>query len=324
MMLRYLLGLASPAGSHGRLSVLIFHRVLERPDPLFPGEVDARQFQLICQWLTSLFNVLPLPEAVARWRDGTLPERALAITFDDGYEDNCSVAMPILVQHGLSATFFVATGFLDGGRMWNDTLIEAVRRTPATSWDLSSVLSDGPASVSLASSAERRAAIEQLIRRIKYLPVEEREEAVHAVARLSGTRLPTDLMMTSAQVTKMHRKGMTIGAHTVSHCILAGLSADDIRDEMTRSRDALQSLIGDRVGLFAYPNGKPGQDYDARSAGVAQELGFDAAFTTAWGAAGSTSDRFQLPRFTPWDRTRLRFGWRMMTNLRQAAPQVAK
>ena len=65
-----------------------------------------------------------------------VPPKSILITFDDGYADNHDIALPILKRHGLTATFFIATGFLDGGRMWNDTVIEAVRRTKRTTLDL--------------------------------------------------------------------------------------------------------------------------------------------------------------------------------------------
>ena len=106
-----------------------------------------------------------------------------------------------------------------------------------------------------------------------------------------------------------------MGAHTVLHPILAKLSLGEMRDEMKQSKDFLERLLGERVGLFAYPNGKPGEDYDERAVALARELGFDAAVTTARGAATHQTDLFQLPRFTPWDRTRLRFGARMLSTL---------
>jgi peptidoglycan/xylan/chitin deacetylase (PgdA/CDA1 family) len=58
------------------------------------------------------------------------------ITFDDGYADNVEVALPILLRYEIAADFFVSTGFLDGGRMWNDTVIEAFRATPLDRVDL--------------------------------------------------------------------------------------------------------------------------------------------------------------------------------------------
>jgi peptidoglycan/xylan/chitin deacetylase (PgdA/CDA1 family) len=108
---------------------------------------------------------------------------------------------------------------------------------------------------------------------------------------------------------------MEIGAHTITHPILTRLEAPEARREMANSKRDLESLLGEPVALFAYPNGVPTQDYDATHAALARECGFAAAVSTAWGAASVRSDRFQLPRFTPWDRTRLRYGLRLAANM---------
>ena len=88
------------------------------------------------RWVKRTFNVIPLREGVAGLKAGRLPARALSITFDDGYANNESIAAPILARLGLHATFFIATGFLDGGRMFNDTIIETVRAARGTELDL--------------------------------------------------------------------------------------------------------------------------------------------------------------------------------------------
>jgi len=125
----------------------------------------------------------------------------------------------------------------------------------------------------------------------------------------------------------MRRAGMLIGAHTATHPILARLGPDEARREVVASRDFLQDLLQERVGLFAYPNGRPSMDYRAEDAECIRSLGFDAAVTTAWGVADAGSDLMQLPRFTPWDGTRLRFGLRLLRNLlddsRRASMQLA-
>jgi len=314
-----LFSLLSPAGARARLNVLIFHRVLPQPDPLFPDEVDAARFDRLLSWVKSWFNVLPLDEAARRLRDGSLPARAAALSFDDGYADNHDVALPLLQKHGLPCSFFVATGFLDGGRMWNDTLIEAVRRSDRPMLDLrglQGVQGEDLGQHALGDTAGRRAALGKLIERVKYLPPEPRLACVNAIAERAEVDLPTDLMMSSEKVRGLRRAGMQIGAHTVSHPILAKLDAQQAADEMGRSRDALQALLGEKVGLFAYPNGRPGTDYlpEVHPA-IARELGFDAAVSTRWAAARRGEDVFQIPRFTPWDRDRLKFGLRLLRNL---------
>ena len=296
-------------GPAPRLSILIYHRVLAHPDPLFPGEVDAITFASHLALLKRYFRVMPLLDAVQLLGRDKLPARAACITFDDGYADNAEVALPILRHYGLRATFFIATGFLDGGQMWNDKVIDLVRQAKGERLDLSA---SGLGCFDIASLSKRRHAIEVLLNALKYLPPECRLERVE---RICGPGRPAGVMMSSAQVIALHRAGMDIGAHTVNHPILAQISDLQARAEILHGRERLEHIIQDSVPLFAYPNGKPGKDFGSSHVEIVKELGFQAAVATAWGAAGSAAERFELPRFTPWDRNRLRFLLRMGQNM---------
>lgn len=316
------LSLASPAGGRARLSILIFHRVLPQPDPMLPDEPDAARFDAVCRWLKAGFNVLPLDVAMALRDRGVLPPRALCITFDDGYADNHDVAMPVLLRHGLPATFFIATGFLDGGRMWNDTLIESARGSPHVQLDLRALELPGLTTLPLSTPTERLAASLRLIAACKYLEPAPRLRVVGSIAALSAAPLPDDLMMTSRQVRAMADAGMTIGAHTVSHPILARVTDDEAARQMAESRTRLEAIVGRSVDLFAYPNGRPGQDYGARDVRLARAAGFRCAVSTAPGAADRATDAFQLPRFTPWDLSEGRFLLRMLRNTQHSVATV--
>jgi peptidoglycan/xylan/chitin deacetylase (PgdA/CDA1 family) len=313
-----LIRVLSPGGAHG-LSILIYHRVLAEKDPLFPGEVDRLEFDQHITTIKSLFNIIPLIEAVRHLRAGTLPPRAACITFDDGYADNAEVALPVLQRHGVHATFFVATGFLNGGRMWNDTVIELVRRAPAGTLDASAL---GLGCHPLGALAERQGAIAALIGQLKYLPLEQRLAQVNRLVELTGSALPDNLMMTTAQLRQLHQAGMDIGGHTVNHPILATLENGTARTEIAEGKRVLEEMIGAPVRLFAYPNGKPGSDYRAEHVALVKELGFEGAVSTAWGASKGAPDLFQLPRFSPWDRSPLRFALRMAMNLTRPAERA--
>jgi peptidoglycan/xylan/chitin deacetylase (PgdA/CDA1 family) len=313
-MMRWLFNLLAPAGSHSRLSVLIFHRVHAKQDELFPDESHVLSFDQQLKWIRRWFNVLPLAEAVDGLRAGNLPARPAVITFDDGYADNHDVALPILQRHGLTATFFIASAFLDGGRMWNDTVIETLRRCKGPVLDMNYI---GLGKYPVETLEQRRAAINELIASLKYLEPSERQQQVNAIAEYAGVDLPGDLMMTSSQVCNMALSGMTIGAHTVHHPILASLSDDQAETEMREGKRALEEIIGTPVPYFAYPNGKPGEDYMATHVRMAREIGFEAALSTAWGAAAPGCDLFQIPRFTPWDRSGWPYGLRLADNLRR-------
>jgi peptidoglycan/xylan/chitin deacetylase (PgdA/CDA1 family) len=306
----------APSGARSRLTILIFHRVLARPDPLFPDEVDAGAFEARMRWVKDWFNVLPLGEAVQRLRGGQLPERPLAITFDDGYADNARIAAPILRRLGLPATFFIATGFLDGGCMWNDTVIEAVRAARGPVLDLGSL---GLGAHAVDDARNRRAAIDQVIAALKHLPPGERVDKAGRIAEIAGAGAPSDLMMSAGDVRRLNVDGMTIGAHTINHPILTRITDGEARAEIELSRRRLEDITGAPVRLFAYPNGKPAEDFGLRHVEMVRTLGFDAAVTTAWGVARHGADPLQLPRFTPWDRQRWRYGLRLLRNLFEPA-----
>jgi peptidoglycan/xylan/chitin deacetylase (PgdA/CDA1 family) len=295
-----------------RLSILTFHRVHARADSIFPDELDAERFDQRMRFVAQTFNVLTLGQAISRLAAGSLPPRAMVITFDDGYADNVEVALPVLRRHGLAATFSVATGFLDGGRMWNDSVIECLRATAKDSLDLEAF---GLRRLPVAEAKDRRVAIEQLLSRIKYLTVAERDQAITRLQAICGVAaLPRGLMMRTEQVRELHRAGMEIGGHTVNHPILLSLTLAEAESEIVEGKRRLEAICDSPVDVFAYPNGIPGQDYTAEHAKLVEALGFRGAVTTARGVAQTGDDLFQLPRYTPWANSLAIFSMRLLMN----------
>ncbi|MBL8483669.1 MAG: polysaccharide deacetylase family protein [Rhodocyclaceae bacterium] len=297
MIWRNVYRLLSPRGGRARLSILINHRVLPAADPLIPGEPDARLFEARVRMLRDTCNLLSLTEALDRLAEGSLPERAAVVTFDDGYADNHDIAMPILHKLGVPATFFIATGFLGGGIMFNDQVVEAVRGAQEAVLDLAWL---GLGKVPVAGLDAKRAAIERILPIVKYLPFDARREAGQRLAREAGVKYPVDLMMTHEQVRAMHRGGMEMGGHTRNHPILAGLDTEAARAEIENGKADVEDVLGRRIDLFAYPNGKPGVDYTVVHAALARAAGYRCALSTATGSVGAGADLYQLARFMPW------------------------
>lgn len=306
----------SPLGRRQRLSILIYHRVLQERDWMRPGEPTAAEFAWQMRLLKRHFTVLPLGTATELLEQGRLPPRAACVTFDDGYADNVTVALPVLRHHAIPATVFVAAGYLDGGRMWNDRVLESLRQYDASELDLSRA---GLPVYATESRAQRRQAAYDIIGRCKYLEPVEREGIADDLANRSG-ELPDNLMLTSAQLLRLHAQGIEIGGHTLSHPILSSLPRELARKEILGGKARLEAITGAPLRLFAYPNGRPGVDYHQEHVALVKEAGFKAAVATRWGVAGRQSDPFQLPRFTPWDRSAGRFLLRMAMNSRQVAP----
>lgn len=305
-------GILSPGNEKGKLSIITYHSVLEEDDLLCPGSICKNDFERVIAFLSLNFNILPLKTAVELWGTGRLPPRSVCITFDDGYADNCDIVLPILRKHSIEATFFITTGFLDGGIMWNDSIIESVRQFRAGSLNLSEL---GLGVYSTDSLNHKADAIQKIINQLKHLDDETRHLKVKAMVELTKTTLPDNLMMTEKQVVEMRDAGMDIGGHTINHPILNSINDDQAWREILGGKERLEQIIGDDVTLFAYPNGKTGIDYSSRHVEMIKKAGFKAAVTTEWGCTGKGAvDVYQLSRFTPWDKTPFKYGMRMLRN----------
>ncbi|MCL4743880.1 MAG: polysaccharide deacetylase family protein [Burkholderiaceae bacterium] len=308
-MFRLATSILSPGGERGRLSAFIFHRVLAQPDPLLPDEPDATRFDLILGRIGAQFRVLPAREACERLFARSLPPRAAIVTFDDGYRDNHDVALPILLRHRMSAAFFIATGYLQGGAMFNDRVRESLRACSDAKLDARAI---GLGELDVSDTAAKLLAVETVIATIKHMPPHERIAAAERIERAcrfshgAGDRAHR-LMMTESEVRALAAAGMEIGGHTRTHPILRGLEADQAREEIGGGHADLRAIVGRAPELFAYPNGRLGEDFDASHRELAREAGFRYAFTTHHGAANVSSDPFLLPRCTPWQRDALRF-----------------
>lgn len=307
-ILKALATVASGASKRKKLFILIYHRVLDKPDFMRPGEVDTVAFTWQMAMLAKYFNVLPLHEALQKMQADTLPPRAVCITFDDGYADNYTNALPILKQFNLLATFFIADGFLNGGRMWNDTVIEALRDFPLPDLDLTAI---NLGLFDVSDYRKKSQAAARIIQLIKHLPLAQRDKHTAFIAAQSQN-LPDNLMMTTEQLKQLHQNGMEVGGHTVNHPILAKLDAQTAEQEITENKTFLENLLDTPLRFFAYPNGKPLEDYLPQQLQIVKNAGYQAALSTQSDVAHYYSDQWQLPRFTPWDSTPLKFMLRMI------------
>jgi len=306
--------LYSPSGNAASLVILTYHRVLEMPDPILNQEIDVRTFIWHIQLLKRHFNVLPLATAVLHLQQGDLPERAICICFDDGYADNYTNALPILNLYNIPATFFIAVGFLDGGRMWNDSIIEAIRAAKTDVIDLEDL---GLPRYPIANNSEKQQTVVSIIHKLKYLKHDERLAQVRRITERLAVELPSNLMMTTKQLQECFHRGIEIGAHTVNHKILSHLTLDEAEQEIKQSRDRLVTSLSTNIRFFAYPNGKSSLDYNKTHIAAVKKAGFIAAFTTEWGGAKKHHDIYQLPRIAPWDATPFRFSLRVLRAFRQ-------
>jgi peptidoglycan/xylan/chitin deacetylase (PgdA/CDA1 family) len=226
------------------------------------------------------------------------------ITFDDGYRDNYEIAFPLLRRHRLSATFFLATGFLDQPRAaWWDEIAWMVHNArdetlgEATTPPEHDLL---PTGVSL-GAADHDASIAALVARYKTLPDGEGEGFLEQLAQASGcgrcgANDAKDLWMSWEMAREMHAAGMAIGGHTVTHPVLARLPFERQQEEITACAHRLAQEVHVAMRWFAYPVG--GRDtFTAATQEILRDCGVELAFSFYGGfASPSRWDRFDVPR----------------------------
>lgn len=273
------------------MTVLMFHGLTnQRTNGLENSSnlhVDENLFGDLCAWLKKNAHVLSLTEVLARQRCGErVPKNCVVLTFDDGYASNYHLAYPILRHHGLPATIFVATDFVDNRAwLWPDRLEYAVGNS--TRLFLKSSVGGETCSFPLTTANQRIECITQLSLLLKHLP----QESLHAeVARIEAelgasldlaTQIPPIYEpLTWPQIREMVSSGcITIGAHTHRHLILSRCTPETLREELQISNQVLTAALGVRPSLFAYPNGKAG-DFNHFTREALLASGYECAVTT--------------------------------------------
>lgn len=312
-----------------RVAVLAYHRVLDRLDAT-PGDrqlVSATTDQLAAQIaaLRRRANVIGVDELAAACRgDALLPPRPLLITFDDGFADNYSKAMPVLAEHGCAATFFVVTRNVDRARLfWFDWVVIALVRARQSSlrldaWHEPIDLGGG--------ERKRRRAASAFLGELKTVSPGRRARVLEELAQASGVpdsadTAPENRPMTWAELREMSDAGMTVGSHTRSHEVLAQLEPAALAAELSRSRGDVEDRIGRPCSSVAYPFGGdehyPGSTVvavDERVRRAAEAAGYEVGFTYVPGVNA-------VPRESAYDLRRLHMA--PQTSVPQMLAQIA-
>jgi peptidoglycan/xylan/chitin deacetylase (PgdA/CDA1 family) len=270
------------------LTVLTYHRVAasDAASELDAGVVDVtpdlleRQLRFLRRW----FHPIDMGDLLAFVRARrSLPKNPVLVTFDDGYRDNHDVALPILERHGVRATFFVATDYVERRRpFWWDRVAMVIKRSPH---DHIEIDYPEPVRLPLESAQSREAAIMRIVRIVKDRAGLDLDRFVDGLERASGVvlgwdeerRVADQTVMTWTHVAALHRAGMNVQSHTCTHRVLQTLDAEQLAHELRGSRRLLEEVLAEPVRAIAYPVGKrvitaPHIKRAVRDAGY--ELGF--------------------------------------------------
>jgi peptidoglycan/xylan/chitin deacetylase (PgdA/CDA1 family) len=278
------------------LAIIYFHHVFEQKNEYHPDDITAIEFDKKIKHLKKHFNVLTLPQAMKLLKAKRLPPKALVITFDDGYQDNFTVAAPILKKHNCPATFFISTSGVEEGCLWNDKVEQLLNSTTMTSIS-KDIIGE---SITIKNKNDKIRAFQQLLSKLKFLSHEKRNLQLQKLANELGNVEFTRTMMTTKQITKLHQDGFTIGAHTHNHTILTTETIDDCQQELLNNKKSLEALINDKIKFIAFPNGLFERDFNVKHCEIARKMDFSAGFSTNDGGAISSSNSYTTPRFMPY------------------------
>ena len=290
----------------GQTAVLTYHGVLsdtfDADDFLDHNFVSASAFASQIDYVCEHYEPVSIRDLAGWYLSGRRPpRRAIAITFDDGFANNYSVAFPILRERGVPFTVFVTTGMVgtSGAQLWTERVKRAIYLCQAQSASL--VLDGRPVTLDLSSPSKRTAAARAAVQQLKRCALPERDAAVSIIEDVCGRPLPAHRdheryeFLTWEQIRALAGAGVEIGSHTVNHPILSTLDDETLETELQASKASLERELGRECRLLAYPNGSAA-DYGAREKRALNRLGYECAFSLRGTLNGERPDRFEIDR----------------------------
>jgi peptidoglycan/xylan/chitin deacetylase (PgdA/CDA1 family) len=275
------LRLAARASRWSGVLVLAYHRIGQRSEATGAQDVySVTQEELDAQLrlLAERFELIA-PSEIDRALHGRRG-RFAAVTFDDGYRDNHTAALPVLRAHGVRAAFFICTDFIDrGGTSWWDEIATAVRTSPAVTLPAGSWL---PEPVSL-SVADREPIVKALTARYKELPGDRTPAFLEFLREATGGnsgnggRVDQE-WMTWEMIRDLRASGMEIGGHTVTHPVLARHPVSVQAAEIAGCAARLEEELGEPMRMFAYPVGMR-DSFDTETRECLSKAGVKLAFS---------------------------------------------
>ena len=294
--------------NRNRPVVLVFHGVTaEKPGHFCNHEglhLYRPIFERLMEFIADRYQPVAL-SSIVDWLEGrvALPNRAVAVTFDDGYRNVLTEAAPVLARLGIPATLFVATDFVFRREpLWPDRLTSALYLTKEK--HLSLETNAGAENLPLGVDGEKIAAERRLRSLLKNVPDAERLAMLErivvslAVDEAEMARAwPDHAPITPAELPRLFDHGLDVGSHTCTHAIVSRMRETQMEFELAESRRLIEGATGRSCTLFSYPNGSPA-DFNARTRDAVMKAGYRGAVTTIKSEVAALQDRFEIPRCT--------------------------
>ncbi len=302
--------------------VLMYHRIGAVSRDPWQLAVTAAHFAEHLEVVRRYGRPLAVRDLTRALATGRTPRRGIVLTLDDGYADNLFQARPLLEQHDVPATIFVAAGCLGRreGFWWDqlEQLILSPVELPRwlrleirgqvhqhdmgvdTRYPVEAQMEHAGWRAGTEIPTERHRLFLALYRLLRPLSDPERQRALASLAAWSGIPAsgPAEARpLTPPEMRALAEDGLVeIGAHTLTHPQLSALDRESQRSEILGSRLALEDVVGAEVVSFAYPYGSR-SDYTRETVTLVAESGFSGACAAVPGVVRRSTGRFELPRF---------------------------
>ncbi|MEO8148390.1 MAG: polysaccharide deacetylase family protein [Bacteroidia bacterium] len=288
-------------GAENRHLVLMYHGVVNEVKPeLSVNHLSKKDFEKHLQYLKDHFEVVSLVELFKMYRNNSNDSKQyVAITFDDGYENNYNNAFPLLKKHNLPATIFVAAQCLQSNDaiLWYDFIDLFKKEINLNSIDFSTVELKNEKKEKLQSIKS----IGKLKSFLKTLTTEEKKSVMQRlftdekanVLKLKGDKEYWK-MLNANQMKEMTDSGLIeIGSHSVSHPNLDCISSVDLINELRESKKLLEAAIEKEVISIAYPDGAYSDEVKKQSI----DSGYKNLLAVDYRLSSDADDKNVLPRF---------------------------
>ncbi|GLI39240.1 polysaccharide deacetylase family protein [Geobacter hydrogenophilus] len=283
--------------------ILFFHRFDDgSSDHLLPS-LHVREFEKQVGHLKRMYSVATMDavaDSVAKGNPFAAP--VVAITIDDGYRDNYTLAYPVLKKHGVAALVYLTAGLMDTNNgLWLDDMEFVLTHARENRFTLPEVF--GERLVDISTVEGKRDALKELYRAMLPRNNHERRHIVDCLTHSLGVTA-VDLarrertMMTWNEVKEMAANGITFAAHTLTHPFLPVLPQHEAQKEIRESRERIEEKLGAKVKHFAIPNGKR-EDFTEDLRDYCRTIGFQTVVTTDAGPVSGGDDLFSLRRVIP-------------------------
>ncbi|MFO0945484.1 MAG: polysaccharide deacetylase family protein [Planctomycetota bacterium] len=287
-----------------RLLIVMYHGLVEDHSPSPPSWLllSVSRFEAQMHYLKSNYDVISVGEALQRMQEGRPFTRPTAcITFDDGYRNNYTLGWPILRRHGLPATIYLASDFIDTDRVIWTIRLERMLLMGNGTLDLSD-FDLGEYSLNPALRCSWECSCDRLKGALYRMAEESREEVLEAISRRLGLgdlgAFSDFLPMTWSDARRMAEEGLVeFGGHTANHVVVSALGDEAQEDEIRQSMTTLEREIGVPPLSFAYPNGSE-EDFDDRAKAVVRETSALGALSTIEGLNSPGEDMYALKRIS--------------------------